>query len=358
MAKRTQPDLSDSSDKAPAPKQQCLQFEIPESISQWKKQAESLRVQNTSINQMETLQSGSRVVNEQHLSFRVVWPTCKSIKKIQIPNQAKAREILKKMAGFKNFLDHIADRNDDSPRHTLGTFQLVREAQIQAGNWMPPQPKEAQGQSQIFMSQPTPTGTRQRSMSAASHPSAVAASIASLESLGSNNDYHNQLWERTNDGQIVNEALLLFLRAFTINTLGSRCSWSSERLAFKIKYHRAEMESRRDGYLGLCGHDKNKEAFVILEAKGQGRTRKGAGMSVYKQESAEMVNWIMHDEKTPRQVPLGKRSESPGPVLKQFDLRSLLAFRGGVLFYSTRGTVYMPREGPCPSSPKCTKSEF
>lgn len=135
----------------------------------------------------------------------------------------------------------------------------------------------------------------------------MAASVASLESVESNNDYSNQLWERTEDEQTVNEAILLFLCALAINTRGRRCGWSSTRLGFKIQYHLAKIETRTDGYLGLCGHDKNEEAFAILEAKAQCRSRKTAGIPIYKQESAEMVNWIMHDEKTPRQVPSGKR---------------------------------------------------
>lgn len=50
-----------------------------------------------------------RVSNEQHLSFRVVWPKCKPANTIQIPNQAKAREIVKKLAAFQCFLKHTAD---------------------------------------------------------------------------------------------------------------------------------------------------------------------------------------------------------------------------------------------------------
>ena len=53
---------------------------------------------------METLHSGSRVSNEQHLSFRVVWQKCKSDTAIQIPNGAKAREVVKKAAGFQSVL--------------------------------------------------------------------------------------------------------------------------------------------------------------------------------------------------------------------------------------------------------------
>lgn len=57
---------------------------------------------------METLHSGSRVSNEQHLSFRVVWPKCKSDTEIQTLNGTKAREIVKKTAGFQSLLHYIA----------------------------------------------------------------------------------------------------------------------------------------------------------------------------------------------------------------------------------------------------------
>ncbi|OJJ07597.1 hypothetical protein ASPVEDRAFT_877590 [Aspergillus versicolor CBS 583.65] len=99
--------------------------------------------------------------------------------------------------------------------------------------------------------QSVPRDTRQRSMSAASHPSTMADSTACLESLGSNNDYLNQLRERPNDDEIADERLLLFRRTLTINTTSRHCGWSSERLAFKIQHQLSEMATRTEAMVPL-----------------------------------------------------------------------------------------------------------
>lgn len=84
---------------------------------------------------------------------------CDSATTFQIPNKAKAREIGTNMVGSQHFPDHLANGNSDSRPITLGTFQLVRDSQIQAGNWMLSQPQETQEASRNVQPRLVPQGT-------------------------------------------------------------------------------------------------------------------------------------------------------------------------------------------------------
>jgi hypothetical protein len=93
-----------------------------------------------------------------------------------------------------------------------------------------------------------------------------------------------------------------YLSAITLNIPSE---WSLARLAFKVKFDKAAMEARTDGYLqGPYGGD---EAFAIVEVEPHTRDRISApGRSLYKQESAEMISWILRDERNGQVVPLPK----------------------------------------------------
>ncbi|GFF40016.1 hypothetical protein IFM46972_06079 [Aspergillus udagawae] len=111
-----------------------------------------------------------------------------------------------------------------------------------------------------------------------------------------------QTWEKTRDEQYVNQALMAFLDAVALNIPNNKCTWGIRRLAFKVEFKKATMESRTDGY--LYGPEGGDEAFAIVETKAHPRKRRDRGLEIYMQESAEMVAWIRRDARAGRKVPL------------------------------------------------------
>ncbi|KAJ5254666.1 hypothetical protein N7505_011875 [Penicillium chrysogenum] len=106
----------------------------------------------------------------------------------------------------------------------------------------------------------------------------------------------------TKDEQIVNDALVLFLRAVTIFPSELRCEWYSARSPFNTaSFGNNSMTARTDGYL-----EANGEVFSIVEVKPQIRDRVKRPEVMW-QETSEMVVWIMHDEKNSRQCPIRRR---------------------------------------------------
>ncbi|KAL4968481.1 uncharacterized protein BDV14DRAFT_196786 [Aspergillus stella-maris] len=96
----------------------------------------------------------------------------------------------------------------------------------------------------------------------------------------------------TKDEQIVNSALIFFLKALILHFrkyLSS--SWMLHRKAFHAVFDKAEFEARTDGYL----EDHRGEPSILVEVKPVVRETKPD--LVQMQESAQMVAWIASDDK-------------------------------------------------------------
>ncbi|KAK1142070.1 hypothetical protein N8T08_008152 [Aspergillus melleus] len=216
---------------------------IPSTKLSWRKCATVEGVKDTSINDLTTLNSGSRVTDAQFLTFRVIWP---------------------------------------------GTFQTVRSNQQKVENALPKASTESESQS---TTSETPAETDSRSTS----PSQLRQRTPAAERFEP-----EKQWIKTKDEQIVNDAIISYLHALTLNIPGSESLCSSERLRLLFDFEAAQMEARTDGFLDIRGKGESKEAFATIEAKAAIRQRSNPHHGVYKEESAQTVLLIAQDSKNGR----------------------------------------------------------
>ncbi|KAH8429758.1 uncharacterized protein LDX57_007430 [Aspergillus melleus] len=262
---------------------------IPSNKLSWTKCATAEGVKDTSINDLTTLNSGSRVTDAQFLTFRVIWPGRKGMEALKIPNEEKADEIIEAMnPWWQRYIKHMKDGKLTSPSIQLGTFQTVRSNQQKVENALPKASSESESQS---TTSETPAETDSRSTS----PSQLRQRTPAADSF----DPEKQ-WIKTKDEQIVNDAIISYLDVLTLNIpgLGSLCS--SERLRLLFEFKAAQMEARTGGFLGIRGKDESKEAFATIEAKAAIRQRSNHHHGVYKEESAQTVLLIAQDSKNGR----------------------------------------------------------
>jgi hypothetical protein len=96
------------------------------------------------------------------------------------------------------------------------------------------------------------------------------------------------------DEEIVNMAINSFLMAIQSKFHDQSLQWSVARDPFReINFGRKIMTARTDGFLKATNSSK---IFAIIEAKADVRSRQ-AKPQVFWQETAEMVAWLMYDEK-------------------------------------------------------------
>ncbi|GFF29136.1 hypothetical protein IFM51744_00753 [Aspergillus udagawae] len=282
---------------------------IPASRTCWRLFAENFKIQgkenNVTVNTIEAMQSGSSVTPEQFLTFRVYWPRRKELKDLtgrDAPNPAITKEhlqnmekIFKRNGEFNRFFEaYLKSIKDNSaPLTELGVFQGARKCQIEVQNKVPEGGAPAEMSTSVRMS-PTPGREPSSDASTASHTETTRLTPAAEQVW--------QTWEKTRDEQYVNQALMAFLDAVALNIPNNKCTWGIRRLAFKVEFKKATMESRTDGY--LYGPEGGDEAFAIVETKAHPRKRRDRGLEIYMQESAEMVAWIRRDARAGRKVPL------------------------------------------------------
>ncbi|KAL4786895.1 hypothetical protein BJX76DRAFT_320055 [Aspergillus varians] len=96
------------------------------------------------------------------------------------------------------------------------------------------------------------------------------------------------LYPPSQDEQIVNCALIVFLNALTIH-FKIASNWTLHRKAFTAVFDGASFEARTDGYLNHHG-----KAKVIVEVKPAKRSSKRELIQM--QESAQMVAWIKSED--------------------------------------------------------------
>ncbi|PYI12398.1 hypothetical protein BO78DRAFT_412610 [Aspergillus sclerotiicarbonarius CBS 121057] len=107
----------------------------------------------------------------------------------------------------------------------------------------------------------------------------------------------SEMYPRSKDEQIVNTALVNFLKALTAH-FDLSSDWTIHRKAFKAKFHNTEYEARLDGYLG---GKASGEVRALIEVKSALRRMKSVPIRI--QESAQMVAWIKETLATPRMLP-------------------------------------------------------
>ncbi|KAL4806211.1 hypothetical protein BDV18DRAFT_139000 [Aspergillus unguis] len=105
------------------------------------------------------------------------------------------------------------------------------------------------------------------------------------------------MYPQSEDEQIVNTALVIFLKALTL-PFALNVDWTMHRKAFKAKFGAAEYEARTDGYLRCTA---TGEPRAIVEVKATLRSKKESEIRM--QESAQMVSWLVSHPESETNIP-------------------------------------------------------
>ena len=306
--------------------------ELPATAAEWRKQIIDADLEGLSIFDLGSYDSGSKITHTQFLLLRVLW-----LKNDQnvfsrtlqswIPQSEyeKAKRLLKASRCWHKYLESFkqtaAELNGKELPH-LGTFSLVRDSQCEVekiGN--------DYDASESLKFSPIAHRTRARAvlenrLQCPSTPTPVAAGPAGFvtpkmlskfvdwmtpgssstpfppgSSAAKKSDILSPYspvsaeaavhFPPTPDEQIVNSALVLFLKAVTIHFVGG-ANWSIQRKAFNIGDKGDKgFEARVDGVLF---RRSDHMIMAILEVKPFVRGKKEA--AIQRQEAAQMAAWI------------------------------------------------------------------
>ncbi|KAJ5819122.1 hypothetical protein N7474_004713 [Penicillium riverlandense] len=265
---------------------------LPPIESPWKARIQSNKLINPTIHTLSPMKSGSKLGEEQFLQLRVLWPPLIVIDDFEVgPKRfkVKADDVMKELVPFAAYLKHIQGNKTHIQPYKKGRWADNRGVEF----------RDVRPQRNIAR----PDYAESDSLSRESSGPQDIQMRDSVSNTSAAAEMRDVRWTPTRDEQIVNTALLEYLNALTVNIPEVQCDWSSARLAFKAEFGQAHMEARTDGFLKGEGME---EAFAILEVKPRVRDREGDPAIQY-QESAQMVGWILHDEKNTRKVALPKR---------------------------------------------------
>ncbi|CAI7599472.1 unnamed protein product [Penicillium glandicola] len=277
---------------------------VPKNYSQWRERAQELRLQTTTPHNLSSLHPASKMTEEEFLSMRALWPKRNRVKEFPRFDAATAEKVTLLMndcSELEAYLQQVRNPHNAGFDRALGAFLLVRLSQ-----------QSVQSEPIAAYIQPSRSKTRPKRVTR--RPSFLGmamkvdcemldsqSSEESLSEVSSAADFPITPG-RTEDEQIVNDALLQFLTALVIYYPDSKCQWTSARSPFgKTKFGQNSMKARTDGYLTANG-----EVFAIVEVKPQIRDRKRRPEVLW-QETGEMVAWIMRDGKHGRKCPVRRR---------------------------------------------------
>lgn len=323
---------------------------LPSDRKSWEIAARHHGVSRANIGDLIKLDSASKIKDPQFYALRVLWQEKRALLSYSELNDdksdIKAKQFLDNMPGWKEYIDDIKT-NAGSPSlssiENIGLFSLVRLHQMRI--FLSPKPKDHDFGSTIekVIFSPSPIAHRTRSQKPTAGPSGnlhtptpVSRAQKNKESLDFAHtcdpisEMDDLLLDDTpesskilpspespanpaehlpsEDEQVVNMALILFLDAVTIyhpqiKEQGDKSpQWTIKRLQLKFK----NWEARTDGFLRMAG-DK-EEVRAILETKPYLRARNT--VAIKRQESAQMAAWIF------------ERPNDPTPGLRKNDLLS------------------------------------
>jgi hypothetical protein len=121
---------------------------IPKNIEQWKKAAKKAGVNSkTSVHTRGPFMSGSKVVEEEFLLLRTIWPKVSSFDKMNVQTKLgidgqfrKADEYLGGVQEFNNYLDAIDKGIPPKNAANLGTFWVPYDQQQRLSQFLNPGP--------------------------------------------------------------------------------------------------------------------------------------------------------------------------------------------------------------------------
>lgn len=195
---------------------------IPHSFVAWEYRATQLGLLTATMSDLSPLHSASKLTEAEFITPRAFWPDKGQIGSFKFPKSyeqliPKAKKVLEEFTAFQKYIDHITNKRDIS--RELGPFQFVRDSQSQiptnTGTLVDSEAVEVQLRS------PRNQGQFPLSQLMAQDDSHSTASTGPTDVTAASDadPFFNM---RTCDEQIVNDALLHFLKALTMNVADFR----------------------------------------------------------------------------------------------------------------------------------------
>ncbi|KAJ5953349.1 hypothetical protein N7454_000245 [Penicillium verhagenii] len=278
---------------------------LPCTISEWKARAKRLKVTTKSPNDLQAVNSGSKVTFREFLTMRIIRPELQSLRDFphEETSEAVANDIIQADATFMAWLSGV--ENKDRPdKGLLGIFALVKQGMLMVTARDSVEPPFESARLRPRSSAPV----EQPHLPAESSSMDVERATSTSESVVTRvTPAEENLWApfpRTAAEEEINYFLLNLLNAYTLSLNARvRCEWIAHRNPFlTVSFGQVELSAYVDGYLRHIG---GQEAFAILEVKAAKRNHKNA-FQVMWQESAEMVAWILRDESKDREYPFSE----------------------------------------------------
>ncbi|EEH11399.1 conserved hypothetical protein [Histoplasma capsulatum G186AR] len=309
---------------------------VPSTAGRWRFLADQHEVKSTSIQDLKTFNSASKIKEAQFLALHVLWKSY-APDEIDLEKEYDIKyraEDLKDLAWNKHWGPYVQEISKGFDGKTdLGTFDLLYDFQreIENSTLGPQETKKVffnvttrlQRKAAGGNNSPPSTPSRApRSPNPGSDDLEVGSleneikelhiddmsSVGSPQSLGVRSVIEpispvtsdEAKWlPLVKDEQIVNTALILLLRGLCMRMPGfTNARWSLERKAFRIRQHKSLdkeclYEARTDGHLAFFTENAPR-SLAILEVKSQ--VRKDA--EPWMQESAQMAAWIYDEPST------------------------------------------------------------
>ena len=288
---------------------------LPRTAGEWAREVKNHELSDGNIHNILEYKSASKIEFEQYLCLRVIWRIRKQAyfkPSDWLPGDAlvRAEEFLGTMTSWSKYLDSMGEKLAGAPIADIGTFSLVQYHQLRVykkidkdhGNYEMPKispiarrtRSKTTEQTELALTTPTRLSGKKASRVVLTDDSGELDSFC----LDSEESLIFGPWHPltptsaavagsvsvANDEQIVNTALVLFLKSTTIHHPDVRADWTLHRKIFKFGNL---FEARTDGYLekGQSG-----EVSAILEVKAY--IREDNVLQIQMQESAQMAAWI------------------------------------------------------------------
>ncbi|CAI7653386.1 unnamed protein product [Penicillium viridicatum] len=258
------------------------------------------------------LPSASKLSRLDFTAMRAVWPKIRDLEQFPTGDlfgpdiTSKVHEVVKNFTELKAYLREVGRSDTGVVHRDMGAFLLVRDSQKRipteeqqrlASDSAHMEPSLSKTRKKRKISQPKHLGMASDPEMSDTHSSSAAA-LSEVSAA-----YNSEVTPGpTKDEQLVNDALLLFLRTLLVYQSELKCHWAADRSPFsKATFGDNSMIARTDGYL-----EANGEVFAIVEVKPNIRHPEDHEEVLW-QETGEMIAWIMHDEKHERKCQLRRR---------------------------------------------------
>lgn len=261
----------------------------------------------TQQSELPGLKSASKFEEDEFLCLRAIWPRKRDNREFPFPKKTdlglsdRAKEVCKAMKGLTTYLDRVRSPGSGffGDPHS---FRLAYDAQLEVLSMKGVNESDSVvvRRSARIRDRPAPAPTESQTQEglddgagASQAPQRTMTTTPSVHTDAASQDPPFQ--GRTLDEEIVNIALMEFLRALTLSLEeGVLCRWSHARSPFgKAEFGDNNYVARTDGYLQSWKVSDVPDIFAIVEVKP--RIRRRNKPAVYWQKTAEMVSWILHD---------------------------------------------------------------